>query len=204
MKSSETIQQGGTCSREQVLLASTEHYSFMLRLARTQLYSPTDAEDVVQEAVVAALQSWHTYEGRSSLKAWLLGILKYKIIDQIKIRMRDLKHLSFDVSDFKESDIGDDENSFTAHGEWNPDTFSSHMCPVKNVEKEQLLEIVEFCMTKLSKENSKIFLMREYLGLEITEIARLLYISEGNLRVILHRIRLRLRTCVVRGWGEYL
>jgi RNA polymerase sigma-70 factor (ECF subfamily) len=47
-----------------------------------------------------------------------------------------------------------------------------------------------------------VFLMREYLGMDTAEITERTALTAGNLRVVLHRARLRLRACVVRGWGE--
>ncbi|NDI87606.1 sigma-70 family RNA polymerase sigma factor [Undibacterium crateris] len=191
-----------TCSKEQVVQACIENHHLMLSLARIQLYSKDDAEDVVQEVIVSALQSWRTFEGRSTLKTWLLGILKYKIIDQINKQKRSTKELTY--QHFNDEELNDYENFFTKEGNWNPETFVNILCPAEILEQDQLLALVEFCLMKLPEQQSRIFLMREYLGMEVQEIAKSVSTSDGNLRVILHRCRLRLRDCAVKGWGEYI
>ncbi len=167
---------------------------FLLRLATLQLGSGDDADDAVQETLIAALRSWASYSGTVSVRAWLTGILRHKVIDSFRAR-RD--HLPID--DDNDTDIDD---MFVADGSWNPDTFISAQCPQARESQRQLLEVLELCLAHLRGETARLFLMREYLGMNLDEIASAASVSEGNLRVILHRARLRLRACVVRGWGE--
>lgn len=62
--------------------------SDMLRFAQLQLRDAHSAEDVVQEAIEAALAHAETFAGRSSLKTWVFAVLRNKIIDQIHQRDR--------------------------------------------------------------------------------------------------------------------
>ena len=39
------------------------------------------AEDMVQETLLAALKSWEKFAGDSSVRTWLIGILRHKILD---------------------------------------------------------------------------------------------------------------------------
>ena len=57
------------------------HRSYLLRVAMLQLRNNEVAEDVVQDTLVAALQGSSGFSGRSSVKTWLTGILKHKIVD---------------------------------------------------------------------------------------------------------------------------
>ena len=54
-----------------------------------QLRDQTAAEDAVQETLLAALQAGAAYAGRSSVKTWLVGILKHKIIDTHRRQARE-------------------------------------------------------------------------------------------------------------------
>jgi RNA polymerase sigma-70 factor (ECF subfamily) len=58
-------------------------------------------------------------------------------------------------------------------------------------------------MARLPEQSARLFLMREYLGMDLCEIEAGCQLSAGNLRVILYRARMRLRDCAVRGWGEF-
>jgi RNA polymerase sigma-70 factor (ECF subfamily) len=167
---------------------------FLRRLATLQLGSSDDADDAVQETLIAALHGWASYSGKVSVRAWLTGILRHKIIDSFRARRNHLP-----INDESDADIND---MFVADGGWNPDTFISHQCPQAQEAQRQLLEVLELCLSHLRGETARLFLMREYLGMELHEIASAASIGEGNLRVLLHRARLRLRACVVRGWEE--
>ena len=56
----------------------------MVRYASMQLRGAEAVEDVVQDTLVAALAAEASYAGRSSLRTWITGILKHKIIDAIR------------------------------------------------------------------------------------------------------------------------
>ena len=64
------------------------HRRYLLRVAQLQLRDADLAEDVVQETLVAALSARAGFSGRSSLRTWLTGILKHKIVDAIRQRQR--------------------------------------------------------------------------------------------------------------------
>lgn len=185
--------------KEAFLHAVSECRPFLIRLAKLQLTSSAEAEDVVQDTIVAAISKWDSFREQSTLRSWLVGILKFKIIDQIRHRTRQ--------GDYKSIHMLDDENDLTEHlfshdGSWNLENFISTSCPEGEAMQTQLLELVELCLTHLSDTHARIFLMREYLGMEFEDILKTLAISNGNLRIQLYRSRMRLRECVVRGWGE--
>ena len=52
--------------------------AYLLRYARLQLRNPAQAEDAVQETLLAALEGAVRFSGKSSLRTWLTGILKHK------------------------------------------------------------------------------------------------------------------------------
>jgi RNA polymerase sigma-70 factor (ECF subfamily) len=55
--------------------------SFLVRFAMLYLHDPHLAEDVAQETLLAALQGIGKFSGQSSLRTWLTGILKHKMLD---------------------------------------------------------------------------------------------------------------------------
>ncbi|MFZ6649288.1 sigma-70 family RNA polymerase sigma factor [Undibacterium sp. TJN25] len=187
-------------SQEALVNAVAEHRPFLLRIARLQLYSQAEAEDVVQEALIAAISGWQSFAAKSSLRSWLTGILRYKIIDQIQSRRLDMQRHA-ELYPAEEEQVFD--GFFTEDGSWDPETFVSNACPAAAVEQTQLMDIVELCMNNLPEASARLFLMREYLGMELADIVEVSAVTPGGLRVLLYRARMRLRDCVVRGWGEY-
>lgn len=179
--------------------AIAQQRSFLLRLARLQLASTADAEDAVQETMVAAIKGWNSFQNKSGLRSWLTGILRYKIIDAI--RQKRFTTSSAHGEEHQEAADSMDE-LFTNDAAWNPDVFVNTICAETQMAQRQLLDIVELCMRRLPAQSARLFLMREYLGLDLSEIEENCAISSGNLRVVLYRSRMRLRECAVRGWGE--
>jgi RNA polymerase sigma-70 factor (ECF subfamily) len=171
---------------------------FLLRLARLQLSSPADAEDAVQETLVGAAKGWSSFAGRASVRTWLTGILRNKIVDVIRRRKPVLSWPAGAEAD----GYAEFDHLFTADEAWHPDSFIDTVCGEKKAAQGQLLDIVELCMNRLPPATARLFLMREYLGMELAEIMETCTVSAGNLRVMLYRARMRLRECVVRGWGE--
>lgn len=172
------------------------HQPFLLSLAKLQLNDNAMAEDAVQEALSAAWLALPQFKGQSSVRTWLVSILRFKIIDQIRLRQRNplIAHNIHDCESECDAHLFDplfDENSRWAEqpAEWYCD-------PCDSVEQQQLLSLINACMTRLPSVTAQVFLMREYIGFEIGEVAEKLSFSQGNVRTLLYRARMSLRTCL--------
>jgi RNA polymerase sigma-70 factor (ECF subfamily) len=56
----------------------------MYRYALSRVGDTETAQDLVQEALVAAIKAFERFQGRSSIKTWLVAILKRKIVDHYR------------------------------------------------------------------------------------------------------------------------
>ncbi|PTT90485.1 RNA polymerase subunit sigma [Pelomonas sp. HMWF004] len=177
-----------------------QHRRFLWRLARLQLRNDSDAEDAVQDTLLAAAQGWARYSPATPLRAWLTGILKHKIIDSLRSRQR---HSACTLEALEASEPWSAVPDFDQNGRWDAATFIEHQCPQALVSRKQLMELIEICMASLPPRGAQLLLMREYLGFDTDEITAQSGLSAGNVRVVLHRARLQLRRCVVAGWGEH-
>ncbi len=65
-----------------------DHGDYLFRYALFRLRDPGAAEDVVQETLLAAVKSHQRFEQRSAERTWLVGILKHKIVDQLRLMNR--------------------------------------------------------------------------------------------------------------------
>ncbi len=168
----------------------------LLRYARHQLRNEAWAEDAVSETVVAALEKPHSFSGQSQLKTWLVGVLKHKLIDQIR---RHGREISLTRDDGDEQDL--DDLLFKADGHWReaPKDWGS---PEASLGQRQFFEVLEACVEHLPGQQGRVFMMREWLELEADEICNQLGISSTNLWVLLHRARLRLRECLQLRWFD--
>ena len=61
----------------------------MLRFADMQLRNREQAEDAVQEALTGALSGREKFASRASLRTWVLSILKNKIVDVLRRKVRE-------------------------------------------------------------------------------------------------------------------
>ena len=171
------------------------HRRYLLRVATLQLRDADAAEDVVQDTLVAALQGAAGFSGRSSLKTWLTGILKHKIVDAIRKKGREPIRSTFD----EECRIEDFDGLFDATGHWETAT-SDWGDPEVQFERGQFFDVVDFCLEKLPPNTARVFMMREVMELEGSEICKELSITSTNLWVILYRARVALRQCLEQHW----
>lgn len=166
----------------------------LLKYARLQLRNPAWAEDAVSETLLAALEKPQAFAGQSQLKTWLIGILKHKLIDQIR---RNSREISSSASDDDGVDL--DELLFKPDGHWRevPQDWGD---PEQALRQLEFMKVLEVCVDHLPGQQGRLFMMREWLELDTEEICKVLAISPTNLWVMLHRARLRLRECLQLNW----
>jgi RNA polymerase sigma-70 factor, ECF subfamily len=167
----------------------------LMRFALLQLRNGTLAEDVVQDALIAVLEKPESYSGQSSLRTYVTGILKHKIIDALRNSRRECR---FEIEeDQSEADIIDalfkpDGHTVDMPHDWgNPDAA---------LEQKDFFRVLEICLEKLPARTARIFMMREWLELDTEEICKELGISTSNAWVMLYRARVQLRECLDLNW----
>lgn len=177
-----------------------EHGDYLFRYALVRLRDEVRAEDAVQEALLAALQHLDSYSGRSTERTWLTGILKHKIIDQIR---KACKEVPFDASD---TDLSEFDPLFERDDEWTghwSDTMSPRIwqrSPEDAVQQTEFFGVLQTCIGKLPERVASVFTLREVDELDTEEICRMLELSTSNFWVIMHRARMSLRRCIEINW----
>lgn len=173
-----------------------EHRVYLLRFARLQLRNDTWAEDAVSDTLLAALSKPQSFSNRSQLKTWLVGILKHKVIDIIRINARTVS--SPDNASGEEADELD-RLQFKADGHFaqSPNDWGN---PDQTLQQAQFFEVLDACMERLPPALGRLFLMREWLEMSSPEVCKELSITPTNLYVQLHRARLRLQECLNLNW----
>ena len=170
------------------------HRRYLQRVAYLQLSDQALAEDAVQDTLLAALQA--KYDGKSSLKTWLTGILKHKIIDLLRKEGRYVG-----LSEEASEEINDDafDTLFLQDGHWTeaPETWPN---PEHALTDRQFRAIFEQCCQRLPRKHAQVFMMREVMDIGIEEICSQLEVSASNASVILYRARMSLRLCVDQRW----
>lgn len=173
----------------------------LYRYALVQVRDAGLAEDMVQETLLAALQSRDQYSGRSSVKTWLTGILKHKIIDHIRKQVRESAREDIEGLSDSQTEAGI-RNLFDARGHWivPPQDWGS---PEKCLQQGRFWEALSACLEGLKALQARIFALKEISGLSNEEICKELEITATNCWVLLYRARMALRQCLEAGWlGE--
>lgn len=142
----------------------------LLRFARARMRDPAQAEDAVQDALVAALESGGTFGGKSAIGTWLTGILRHKIVDRIRRAARE-GHMTTDERELV-SETGDPEAALA---------------------RKVILQYLDRCLSELPPKTTQVLLLRDVIGLTTAEASKELGISTANCCVMLHRARQRLR-----------
>lgn len=171
------------------------HRGELVRYARRKLMDPSLAEDLVHDVFEAVATGRAAFGGRSALRTWLVGILKHKVVDVLRVQGREvalgqgeddetdpLEHMAFHA----------DGHFQEAPADWGN--------PEQDLRTRQFLAVLEACTDKLPPTQGRLFLMREWLELSSEEICKTLSLTPTNLYVQLHRARLRLRECLELNW----
>lgn len=172
----------------------------MLKFASLQLGDPQLAEDAVQEALLGAFKNTAAYAGKASLKTWVFAILKNKITDILRLRQRQ-RLVSIHQPTGDSDEEADLSELFNGRGMWESDerpaTWGN---PTETLHDKQFWTVFELCLERLPGQQAKVFMMREYVGLDAREVCSEVGITSTNLNVMLHRARLRLRECLEDRW----
>jgi len=171
----------------------------MIRFASLQLRDDALAEDVVQEAMLAALAGAQSFAGRSALKTWVFAILRNKIVDAIRQRTRTI-NVSAVTPDDENLDQAFDA-LFKANDHWLPNCRPRDWGdPEASLHQEQFWAVFDACLNHLPENTARVFMMREFLEFETAEVCTELRITASNCHVILHRARNGLRRCLEQTW----
>ena len=171
------------------------HGVALFRFARARVGRSEIAEDLVQDTLLAALQSLDRFEGRSSERTWLLSILRRKIVDYY----REGDGPRATGSESLDESLDGRVRIFQENGTWlkGPAMWvSAH----EALENEEFRQVLDHCLEHLPRPLAEAFLLREREILGVEAVGELLDVSAGNLRVRLHRARLLLRECLEQNW----
>jgi RNA polymerase sigma-70 factor (ECF subfamily) len=168
------------------------HNAAMIRFCNGIVRSRSIAEDVAQDTWVTVLDRIDLFEGRGSLASWIYTILINKARSRAR---REGRTVSFD-----DSGVGGELNdAFDGRGNWRTmPALWENLTPERHVEGRSVLQHVEAVIETLPPAQRAVLILRGQQELDPAEVCALLDISEGNMRVLLHRARLTVRNALDR------
>jgi len=170
-----------------------EHGDYLYRFALSRLHDAEIATDMVQEALLAAWRGKDRFKGDSSLRTWLVSILKHKIIDHIRKEIRQRN-----IHDALENDPN--SQFFSESGQWERNPRTWHDNPEKCCDDLKFRLVLKECLSRLSEKQRRVFELRELSGEDTEDICKACDITSTNLHVLMYRARLSLQTCLQKHW----
>ena len=173
-----------------------DHGDCLFRYAMIRVRNESVAEDLVQEALLAAVRTHERFAGRSGERSWLMGILKNKICDHFRKLGRET---SFTDLEFFKDEHSDrfDGGDYWIHergpSDWKPEGEEA-------LKRKEFWQALQLCLQKIPGPTAQVFMMREMDNVPSKEVCANLNVSESNLWVMLHRARLALRLCLETGY----
>ncbi|MDP3814838.1 RNA polymerase sigma factor [Pseudomonas sp.] len=162
-------------------------YQGAMRAVAFAIVGSRNADEVVQDAWLAVVRNLEGFQGRASLKTWLLTITANTAKTRLKHNRREV--LLDDIPS-PHGSIGDER--FADDGHWLLAPYAWHQdTPEALLTEAELRECLEKTLASLSELQGSVLHLREREGLELEEICNLLQVSLSNVRVLLHRARLK-------------
>ena len=163
---------------------------FLYRFALSRVKDPAVAEDLVQETFLAALRARENFKGQSAGRTWLIAILKHKIVDHIREKIREPSSNKIETP----------SDTFDELGHWQVPPGKWAVNPGKLYEQKEFVNVLYRCLAELPERLAEAFIKREVDGLSTAEICKELGITATNSWVMLYRARMSLRSCLENKW----
>nr|EPB93969.1 RNA polymerase sigma factor [Pseudomonas plecoglossicida NB2011] len=152
--------EGDARAYREFLAALASHLRGFLR--RRLAHRPAEAEDLLQEVLLAVHNARHTYQPQQPLTAWVQAIARYKLVDYLRrYGQREARHVSLE----------DDSDLFAANEEAPAEARRDLGKLLEQLPERQRAPIVH---VKLE-------------GLSVDETARITGLSSSAVKVGIHR-----------------
>lgn len=162
--------------KEVLSLRLPSFYRYAFRL----LGNAADAEDAVQEAVLAAYRHIDQFRGQAQMTTWLTTIVRNCALMLLRKRPRQI-HLSLDAP------MGGDDKYFVWEG-----LADTRPGPEEECRNLELIARLQECAVRLSPTLWRTFQLRVLMGFSIFETARILGLPHGTVKAQLARARAKI------------
>ena len=175
-------------------------YPAMFAVARGYVRDRSTAEEVVQEAWLAVLKGLERFEGRSTLRTWVLAI----VANIARTRaVREARSLPFSSFELEDGEPAVEPERFRGAGEpyaggWRSFPTDWRTLPESRLLARETFDLVARAIEELPEAQRTVITLRDVTGCSAEEVCETLGISDGNQRVLLHRARAHVRAQLER------
>lgn len=169
----------------------------MLRFAKLHIQPLEEAEDAVQDTLLALMERSDRLVGVQDIKPYVFGILKNKITDRLRRKYRvSEREVAVEMDDM-------DHVLFQSNGNWvkelAPATWNS---PEEQLNSDQFFAVVDACVNDLPEKIARVFSMKELLDCDADEVCSILNLTQSDYWQCMSRARKRLQMCLNARWFE--
>lgn len=168
----------------------------MLRLSQRLLPSHELAEDVVQDTLLALLESSEAMARAQDSRRYVFGVLKNKIADALRRSYRQPR----ESLDDKDDEVLD-ALLFDTNGAWQAAVApASWNTPETRLQNDQFFAVVDACVNHLPAKNARVFSLKVLLEFDAEEVCATLSLSKSDYWQCLSRARKQLQLCLDQRW----
>ena len=171
----------------------------LTRLALAHVSSPGVAEEVVGDTWIAVIEGLDGFEGRSSLRTWIVQILLNKARTRGKRESRTLPFSSLGREGGDDGPSVDPDRFQGPNGEY-PGHWShppvAWSAPEERLASDEAREVMLRAIADLPPRQQEVLVLRDIQGLSSEEARNALEVEETNQRVLLHRARSKVRAAL--------
>ena len=167
------------------------HQERVYRLALRMMGTESDAQEVVQDALLSAWRNLQKFEGKAQFGSWLYRIAANAALMMLRTRRRHPQ-----VSMEEVTALGADETGVDGFGAGAGDDWSKR--PDDQLQSTELRAAIQAAVDALPESSRQVFMVRDVDGLSTEETAETLGLSVPAVKTRLHRARLALREAISR------
>ena len=165
---------------DQTLKGNVNAYAFLVEKYKQMVFTLAvrivknreGAEEISQDAFVKAYSNLSKFEGKSKFSTWLYKITYFASLDEVKRKKRTLNYKELDA--FDEDELGNIQDA------------------VDFLHQEERKKVIQTALFKLKEEERVILTLYYFEELPIKEIAKIVNLSDDNVKIKLFRSRKKL------------
>ena len=177
------------------------HHEALLRYARVFVRDRAVAEEVVQETWLGVIRGIGAFEARSSVKTWVFHILANRARTRGE---RESRSVPFSALVARELDddapvvdadrfLPADAPRWAGHWAVAPQPWNA---PEARMLAAETRAVIDAAIAGLPPVQREVITLRDVVGMDAEEVCRLMSLTDGNQRVLLHRARSRVRAAL--------
>jgi RNA polymerase sigma-70 factor (ECF subfamily) len=168
---------------------------YLYGYAMSRLRNPDLAADCVQDTFMAGIKAFERFDGSRDIKFWLRGIMRNKIVDQIR---KSIKEKKVDIDTEDEAILESFWYKYTGIATTNPDPWQFN--PRKAYDNTEFWVVFETCIDQVKEPARQAFVLRVLEDQTTEEVCKVMDISANYLWVLLHRARAQLKIALEASW----